>query len=255
MLKNTLLNKTVYTSDEVDDLISGLDIAGITASIASLGTTKANADAVYTITETDTAIATAVNQAISGTDGLADIIKDIQDALDDLTGIENPETQQPYTVGDLLVQAIQNKVDKLETPTIAGTYTSVTVNASGLVTSGSQIELKTINGESLIGSDDIEIIGKVYPSISDSSVVGKTILTANTEQGVGTSARVNLGPETNAPVVASLKNEGGAFIAAPKIYLYKGTADSFLSLSAPELAKYEFSESYGWEVVTPVPAP
>ena len=101
-----------------------IDTNGIVALIGSGNSEPVDLSNYYTINETDNAISTAINALINGAPGTLDTLKELADAVN-----------SNKSLVDALNAAISNKQDTL----VSGT------------------NIKTINGESILGTGDITI--------------------------------------------------------------------------------------------------
>ena len=119
-----------------------IDTNGTVALIGSGSGGNVDLSNYYTINETDNAISTAINALINGAPGTLDTLKELADAVN-----------SNKSLVDALNEAISNKQDRL----VSGT------------------NIKTINGESILGTGDITISGgteNAIPITGSSSLSG-----------------------------------------------------------------------------------
>ena len=139
-----------------------IDTNGIVALIGSGNSEPVDLSNYYTINETDnaisTAISTAINALINGAPGTLDTLKELADAVN-----------SNKSLVDTLNEAITNKQDKL----VSGT------------------NIKTINGESILGSGDITISGGTGGTENAIPITGSSSLSGTFAPSVDAGA--NLG--------------------------------------------------------------
>ena len=129
-----------------------IDSNGAVALIGSGSGGNVDLSNYYTITETDNAISTAINALINGAPGTLDTLKELADAVN-----------SNKSLVDALNEAISNKQDKL----VSGT------------------NIKTINGESILGNGDITISGGTENAIP---LTGSSSLSGTFEPSVNNGA-------------------------------------------------------------------
>ena len=136
-----------------------IDSNGIVALIGSGSTGTVDLSNYYTINETDNAISTAINALINGAPGTLDTLKELADAVN-----------SNKSLVDALNEAISNKQDKL----VSGT------------------NIKTINGESILGTGDITISDgteNAIPITGSSSLSGTFAPSVNYGADLGSATK------------------------------------------------------------------
>ena len=138
-----------------DGSLYTIDSNGIVALIRTGSEEHVDLSNYYTINETDNAISTAINALINGAPGTLDTLKELADAVN-----------SNKSLVDALNEAISNKQDTL----VSGT------------------NIKTINGESILGTGDITISSGTENAIP---ITGSSSLSGTFEPSVNLGA--NLG--------------------------------------------------------------
>ena len=141
-----------------DGSLYTIDTNGIVALIRSGSDEPVDLSNYYTISETDNAINTAINALINGAPGTLDTLKELADAVN-----------SNKSLVEALNEAISNKQDTL----VSGT------------------NIKTINGESILGTGDITISSGTENAIP---ITGSSSLSGTFEPSVDAGA--NLGSKT-----------------------------------------------------------
>lgn len=179
----------------VDDLVTGGETALLSAEQGKV--LKAQIDAINVILNSD-------NIDLDSIQKLADAIENIQMSLqtilvNDLTtgGITKALSAEQGKLLDLLKENKTNKTDDIETnktsfdkyTSAKGVYDWVIGRFQTILVSGTNI--KTINGNSLLGSGDIAILPSVSEDTNKTIALGPAFYSPNYGVGVGRLLNIN----------------------------------------------------------------